>query len=141
VIRLGREVLVGRTARTNADGIRQLREILEPLGYAVRPVEVTGCLHLQTAATVVGDRLILANRGWVDPAVFGDVEVVDVDPGEPFAANALRVGDSIVYPTGFPRTRARLEARGLAVRTVELSELAKAEAGVTCCCLLVPDTQ
>ena len=135
---LGRSVFVGQTARTSGAGARQLATILSPFGYTVTPVAPTGCLHLQTAVTRVADRVILVNREWVDPVVFGDVEVIDVDPAEPFAANALRVGDALIYPDNFPRTRARLEARGLRVVPVDVSELAKAEAGVTCGCLLVP---
>jgi dimethylargininase len=138
VVVLGRSVFVGQTARTNADAARQLADILTPFGYTVRPVTPTGCLHLQTAVTPVAERVILVNRAWVDPGVFGDVEVIDVDPAEPFAANALRVGEALIYPDAFPRTRDRLEARGLRVVPVDVSELAKAEAGVTCCCLLVP---
>jgi dimethylargininase len=137
VIRLGRDIYVGQTARTNADGIRQLAEILRPFGYVVRSVPITACLHLQTAVTPVAEGTLLVNRDWVDPSQFGSVEVIDVDPNEPFAANALRVRDSIVYPTGFAATQARLAAHGLRVTTVNLSELGKAEAGVTCCSLIV----
>jgi dimethylargininase len=137
VVCLGNSVFVGRTARTNEEGARQLADVLRPFGYSVRSVTPTGCLHLQTAVTPVADHVLLVNCRWVDPGEFGDVELIDVDPGEPFAANALRVADAIVYPAGFPRTRVRLEARGLNVVTVDLSELAKAEAGVTCCCILV----
>jgi dimethylargininase len=137
VVCLGRRLFVGQTARTNADGARQLAQLVRPFGYDVRPVPVTGCLHLQSAVTPVADGVLLVNRAWVDPGLFGAVEVVDVDPAEPFGANALRVGQTVVYPTGFPATRGRLEARGLAVAPVDMSELAKAEAGVTCCCLII----
>jgi dimethylargininase len=63
-----------------------------------------------------------------------------VDPSEPFGGNALRVGRTVIYPSSFPRTRSALEARGIAVRTVDASELAKAEAGVTCCSLILRET-
>lgn len=138
VICIDRTVYVGQSARTNAHGIRQMGQLLRPFGYAVRPVSVTGCLHMQTAVTPVADKVLLINRQWTDPFVFGDVEFIEVDPAEPFAANALRVGDVVVYPAGYPRTRSRFEARGLRVVTVNMSELGKAEAGVTCCCILVP---
>jgi dimethylargininase len=138
VVRLGRRVFVGQTARTDADGAGQLATILRPYGYVVTTVRPTDCLHLQTAVTPVAEDVILVNPAWVDPMAFGDAEVIAVDPAEPFAANALRVGGALVCPDGFPRTRARLEARGLRVLPVDVSELAKAEAGVTCCCLLVP---
>jgi len=61
---------------------------------------------------------------------------VDIDPQEPYAANALALADAVLYPTSFPRTRERLESRGLRVRPVEVDELQKAEGGVTCCSLI-----
>ncbi|HKA07175.1 MAG TPA: hypothetical protein VKD71_07945 [Gemmataceae bacterium] len=141
VVCLGRSVFVGRTARTNDEGARQLADLLRPLGYSVRSVTPAGCLHLQTAVTPVGDvsdRVLLVNPEWIDPRVFGEPEVIEVNPAESFGANALRVGEAIMYPAAFSRTRARLEERGFKVVTVDMSELAKAEAGVTCCCILVP---
>ncbi len=102
-----------------------------------------GCLHLKTAVTEVADGVLLVNRSWLDVGVFADYELLDVDPSEPFAANALRVADpgdgvsTVILPSAFPRTRSRLEARGIHVRTVDVSEIAKAEGGVTCCSLLV----
>ena len=68
--------------------------------------------------------------------VFRGKHVIEVDPTEPFAANALRVGDALVYSSAFPRTRRRLEASGIEPRLVDATELAKAEGGVTCCSLL-----
>ena len=55
---------------------------------------------------------------------------------EPLAANALLVGETVIYPAAFPRTRARLEERGIHVKTVDVDEIAKAEGGVTCCSLV-----
>ncbi|MCM2313789.1 MAG: dimethylargininase [Thermoanaerobaculia bacterium] len=136
VLRAGRLVRIGRTARTNDEGIAQLRTILEPFGYDVGPAELTGCLHLKTAVTSVAPGILLVNRAWVDPSQFPGFDFVDVDPSEPFAANALLVGDALVLSSAFPRTRARLEARGIHVTTVDATELAKAEGGVTCCSLL-----
>ena len=140
VICIGRDVFVGQSARTNSPGIRQLGELLRPFGYSVHPILITGCLHLQSATTLIADRTCLVNRQWVDPNAFGKIDTIEIDPTEPFAANALRVGDSVVYPSSFPRTRARLETRGIKVVAVDMSELAKAEGGVTCCCILVPGT-
>ena len=62
-----------------------------------------------------------------------------VDPHEPHAANALALGGAVIHPQQFPRTRARLEAEGLRVVAVDTTELAKAEAGVSCCSLIVQD--
>jgi dimethylargininase len=131
-----RTVFVGRSARTNDAGIGQLRAALAGFGYAVRAVEVHGCLHLKTAVTCVGDGRLLINREWVPAEAFAGWALIDVDPAEPFAANALRIGERVVYPDTFPRTRARLEARGIEIVPVPADELAKAEGGVTCCSLV-----
>src|SRR5215475_14034286 len=48
ILRVGKKLFIGLTARTNEEGIRQLREIVEPHGYEVSGVRVTGCLHLKS---------------------------------------------------------------------------------------------
>jgi dimethylargininase len=132
VLRVGPRLFVGRSARSNDAGMAQLAAHMEPFGYRVDAVPLDGCLHLKTAVTEIADGVLLVNRPWLD-----------VDPSELFAANALRIvhsadGDStVILPAAFPHTRARLEARGIDVRTVAVSEIAKAEGGVTCCSLLV----
>jgi len=137
VLTVDRTVFVGRSRRSNEDGVRQLADAVEPHGYRVQEVRVSGCLHLKSAATLVADRTILLQPAWVDTAPFAGLERIEIDPGEPFAANALRIGDAVVYPSTFPRTRRRLEDRRIDVHPVDASELAKAEGGVTCCCLLL----
>lgn len=137
VLVAGRKVYVGRSSRTNAEAIAQLRQILTPLGYAVCDLEVRGCLHLKSAVTAVADDLLLLNPEWIPREAFRDFELVDVDPAEPTGANALRVGDLVVYASAFPRTADRLAGRGLTLRTVDASEVAKAEGAVTCCSIIV----
>jgi dimethylargininase len=136
LLRIGRTIFVGRSRRTNAAGIAQLTGAVEPLGYRVRPVAVQGCLHLKSAACQVGPRLLLGNRNWVDPGAFEESEWIDVSPDEPLAANALLVGETVVYPASYGRTRSLLEQRGIVVKPVDVSELQKAEGAVTCCSLI-----
>ncbi len=136
VMRLGRTLYVGRSGRTNDPGIEQLRGWVAPLGYRVVPVEFTGCLHLKSAVTALSDELLLVNPAWVPVAAFPGCEAVPADEREPHAANALRIGGTIVFPSQYPRTRDRLVDRGLRVATTECDELAKAEGAVTCCSLI-----
>jgi len=133
VMRLGRRVFVGRSSRTNEAGTLALRSALGGFGYSVTAAPVAGCLHLKSAITEVASETVLLNPEWVDAALFPGVTVIEVDPDEPYAANAQRVGDALVFPTAFPRTGERLRRAGLRVVTVDLSELAKAEGAVTCC--------
>ncbi len=139
VFRMGREIFVGDSTRTNREGAEALRAIIEPLGYRVHRIPVTGCLHLSTGASHVGDGLILANPEWIDTSAFKGREVMHVHPDEPWAANAMLVGETVVMCDCFPKTRARLEERGRTVETVDISEFMKAEAGLTCLRLLFED--
>jgi dimethylargininase len=132
VMRIGRDVFVGLSSRTNHAGVQQLARELEPFGYRVRPVEVRGCLHLKSACCPMGDGKILANRAWFDTAPLRDYRIVEVAPDEPGAANILRIGDTALMPAAFPHTREIVVAEGLTVRTVDISELMKAEAAITC---------
>ena len=136
VLRLGRRIYVGRSGRSDDGGIEQLRAVVWPYGYTVTAVPVTGCLHLKSAVTEVAPGVVLVNPAWVEAAAFGDVRVMETDADEPYAANGLLVGNRLIYPTSFPRTRRRLEAARIDVDAVDVSELQKAEGAVTCCSLV-----
>lgn len=135
VLEVGRTLYVGRSTRTNRSGIEQLRSLLEALEYRVVPIEFRGCLHLKSAVTRIGDRLLLLNPDWVSAAAFRPLETLPIDAREPHAANALRIGGTVVLPAQYPRTHQRLVEQGLEVAAIDCSELAKAEGGVTCCSL------
>jgi len=132
-----RRIYVGLSTRTNLTAVEQLAETLRPLDYEVVPVAFAGCLHLKSCVTRVADGLLLVNPDWVDPKIFRGHRAVAVDPAEPHAANALALGGSVIHPAHHPRTCVRLEAEGLRVEPLTMTELSKAEAGVTCCSLLL----
>jgi dimethylargininase len=137
VLTVGKQVFVGLSRRTNQASIEQMRARLEPHGYSVESVPVERCLHLKSAVSQVAERTLLINPKWMETAAFRGFELIEVDPAEPFASNALLVNGAVIYPTAYGRTRQRLEERGLRVVPVEVSELAKAEGGVTCCSLIL----
>lgn len=136
VLRIEKTLYVGNSERTNESGIFQLAGLVEPYGYEVVPVPVDGCLHLKSAVTQLGENTLLINQSWVEASVFVGRHLIEVDPEETHAANALLVGSEIIYPTSFPKTLARIEEEGFSVHTVDMSELQKAEGAVTCCSLI-----
>ena len=136
VLRIERHLFVGLCNRTDQAGVDELALILRPHGYTVESVELHNCLHLKSAVSWIGDGTVLINREWVDASRFNNLRWVDVDAAEPAAANALRVGDTVIMPSAFPQTAARLRAHGFQVRELDLSELLKAESGVTCSSLI-----
>ncbi|MEY2439700.1 MAG: dimethylargininase, partial [Verrucomicrobiota bacterium] len=105
--------------------------------YEVRAIEVRGCLHLKSACSYIGRNTILLNRSWIDTEPLRGFELLDVPEEEPSGANALLIQNIVIIPTSFPKTRELLQERGIRVKTVDVSELQKAEAGVTCCSLIL----
>jgi dimethylargininase len=140
VLVMGRRLFVGRSSRTNDDAIDQLDRLLTRLGYEVRPVDVERCLHLKSAVTAIAGDRVLVNPRWVDPRAFEPASALEIEPGEAHAANVLLVNEQVVVPSAHEGTRRRLEADGRRVVTVDVSELAKAEGGVTCCSLIFEQT-
>jgi len=136
VLPVGRTLYVGQSSRTNREGVCQLEMLLSKWDYEVIPVPVDGCLHLKSAVTQVAERLLLINADWVSPESFGSMDVVTVSPAEPDAANALRIGSVVIYPSQYPETAERLERAGVRIVPVPCTELAKAEGGVTCCSIV-----
>ena len=136
VVHVGKTLYVGLSKRTNPAGIGRLMQLLKPFGYRVVPLAVTGCLHLKSGACWAGGDVILANRNWVDASQFHGFKVMDVPDSEPAAADVLPIGGTLLVPSNFIRTGELLEAEGIKVLPIDVSELQKAEAGVTCMSLL-----
>ncbi|SHF74744.1 dimethylargininase [Desulfacinum infernum DSM 9756] len=137
VLRVGKTLFVGLSSRTNLDGLEQLRALLTPYGYQVKAVSVHGCLHLKTAVTAADEDTLVAYPEWIDMEPFHGFRVLEVPKEEAEAANVLRLNRSVLVAEGFPRTEKMLRDAGFSVETVDISELRKAEAGLTCSSLLV----
>ena len=142
ILTVGRTVYVGISSRSTEEAIEQMKAILEPRnlkvtsGYEVRAVRVTGCLHLKSAVTQVSENTLLINPEWVSKEAFPGMQFIEVDLSEPYAANAVLVDDTIIYPSSFPKTQKKLEEAGIRMIIVDANELAKAEGAVTCCSLI-----
>ena len=137
VLRVGKHVYVGASTRSNEDGSRQLADALSSHGYAVRRVPMRDCLHLKTAVSALPDDAVLLDGRCVDEASFDGARAHHIHPDEREGANVLVIGDVVIVPASAPRTRDSLDAAGYQTMTLDASELAKAEGGLTCCSLLL----
>jgi dimethylargininase len=136
VLRIGRKLYVGISSRTNPEGMRQFKEVVRRYGYQTIGVRVEGCLHLKTGVTSPSDGVLIANAGWIDLSAFSRFEILHVPASEPWGANTLAVHGRVLVTESSPRTADLLEAKGLRLQRLGLSELQKAEAGLTCLSLL-----
>ena len=138
VLRIGRRLWAGTGGRTNAEGVAQLAAALAPHGYRVDAVPLEGCLHLKSACSFIPPDTLLVNPEWADPAIFGTRVVIEVAEDEPYGANALSVGGRTLASTAYPKTLRRVAEAGIGVQPLEVSEIHKAEAALTCMSLLLP---
>lgn len=136
VLVVGRNVWVGQSSRTSAAGAQKLAKILARFDYSVLATPVRNYLHLKSAVTRIGQEMLLFDPRGIDQREFSALKLVEIDPREPGAANALLLGEMLLFSAAFPRTRDKLLNLGIRLIEIELSELAKAEAGLTCCSLI-----
>jgi dimethylargininase len=136
VLRLGRDFYVGISSRTNDEGFSQFASIVGAFGYRATPIEVKGCLHLKTAVTALDAETLLVNPSWIDATALLRVRKLVVPPDEPFGANALVVNGVTHLSARWKRTRELVERSGFSVRSLDVSEFEKAEAGLTCLSLI-----
>jgi dimethylargininase len=129
----GSEVLVGLSARTDAAGVDELRQILEPWGHKIRVVQTPrGVLHFKTDCSLLGPGIVLSTSRLAASGCFAGYKVVDAPSGEEAAANLIRVNDLVIMATGFPRTATLLRGMGLNVREIPNDECALIDGGMSC---------
>ncbi|MDF2991794.1 MAG: N-Dimethylarginine dimethylaminohydrolase [Microbacterium sp.] len=139
VLKVGRTVYVGASARTNAAGIAQLRALIEPRGWEVRGVPVTKVLHLKSGVTALPDATVVGFAPLVDdPTLFPVFAGV---PEEHGTAVVVLDERTVLMSSDAPETADAHRARGLAVITVDVSEFEKLEGCVTCLSVRVREAE
>ncbi len=134
VLQVGTTVYVGRGGRTDAAGIRQLRDLLASLGRTVVPVPLRAVLHLKSAMTALPDGTLIGLTDLVDAAGLPTLRPPLEEPG----CHAVPLGGSkILMAASAPRTAHWLEDLGFEVVAVDISEFEKLEGCVTCLSVLV----
>ena len=128
-----REILVGRSARTDAEGIAEMTELVTPFGYTVREVHTPpGVLHFKTDCSLLDDETILATNRLAASGCFDGYRVIETAEGEEACANAIRFNNLVLFPAGFPKTLEKLLASGFEVQRIGNSEAAKLDGGMSC---------
>ena len=128
-----REILVGRSARTNAAGVAELRRLLAQWGHEVREVATPpGVLHFKTDCSLLDAETILSTARLDASGCFAGYRVIQVAAGEEACANTVRFNDLVLMPAGFPRTRDALDKAGYRLREIGNSECAKLDGGMSC---------
>jgi dimethylargininase len=133
ILTTGSEILVGRSARTNAAGIEQLRRITAAYGYSLREVTTPPeILHFKTDCSLLDPETILATPRLAATGCFDGYRVLTTRADETAAANAVRFNDLVLLPAGFDHTAALLDSHGYHVTPIDNTRAAKPDGGMSC---------
>jgi dimethylargininase len=126
-------VFIGLSQRTNAAGAEALRGHLAALGREARVAATpAGVLHLKSACALLAEDTILATAAMAASGIFSNFRPIVTPEGEEGAANALRIGDTVLVNDAYPRTIEMLRRESFCVRALPLRETAKLDAGLSC---------
>ncbi len=129
----GREILVGRSARTDAEGVKELAAIVGDWGHQLREVFTpSGVLHFKTDCSLLDGETILSTERLDASGCFQGYRVIHTAPGEEACANTIRFNDLVLMPAGFPKTADILDKAGFSVVEINNSECAKLDGGMSC---------
>jgi dimethylargininase len=126
---------IGISERTNAEGARQLAQILTLEGFTSTAVDIRGAhgiLHLKSGISYLGDkRLVVIDALAGDPA-FSGYEILHLEAEENYAANFLLIKDHLIVSDGFPQFASMMSGFGLPVIALDMSEFRKMDGALSC---------
>ncbi|NJB66657.1 dimethylargininase [Desulfobaculum xiamenense] len=132
VLLVNKHFFIGVSDRTNAEGARQLGEIMASHGYTWTPVPVGAGLHFKSSVNWVGGNTLLVTKDFADRKEIEGFDLLVVDKDEEYASNTLLINDTLITPTGFPKTRKMLDGLGRNIVELDMSETRKMDGGLTC---------
>ena len=125
------EILIGLSGRTDKLGAKRFCELARDLGRKARIVETPpGVLHLKTACALVDEETMIATPALA--GMFGGLDVIETPAGEERAANLLRLNDTILVGADYPRTIELLSGRAPSLVPLDVGEIRKIDAGLSC---------
>ena len=132
VMMVGDHFYVGRSARTNEEGIRQFIAILNKHGLTGSEVPLTEVLHLKTGVNYLENGNMLVSGEFVEKEDFARYNRIEIPEEEAYAANCIWVNGTVIVPMGFPAVEAAVKNAGYPVILVDTSEYRKLDGGLSC---------
>lgn len=132
VMMVGDHFYVGRSARTNEEGIRQFIAILEKYGLSGSEVTLEEVLHLKTGVNYLENGNMLVAGEFVTKPEFAKYNTVEIPQEEAYAANCIWVNGTVIVPQGYPAVEEAVRSLGYRVLLVDTSEYRKVDGGLSC---------
>jgi dimethylargininase len=132
VMMVGDHFYVGRSHRTNEEGIRQFIAILSKYGMTGSEVPLEKVLHLKTGVNYIENNNMLVSGEFIDKPDFEKYNKIVVPEEEAYGANCIWVNDTVIVAEGYPTVLAEVEKAGYKTIIVDTSEYRKLDGGLSC---------
>ena len=132
VMMVGDHFYVGRSARTNEEGIKQFISILEKHGLSGSEVPLEHVLHLKTGVNYIENNNMLVSGEFVNKPDFEKFNKIEIPEDEAYAANCIWMNDTVIVPEGYPTVEKKVKDAGYDVILVDTSEYKKLDGGLSC---------
>ena len=132
VMMVGDHFYVGRSARTNEEGIRQFLTILQKYGLSGSAVPLEKVLHLKTGVNYIENSNMLVSGEFVDKPEFAEYNKIVIPDDEAYAANCIWVNGTVIVPAGYPTVLGAIQNAGYPTLVVDTSEYRKIDGGLSC---------
>lgn len=132
VLQIEDHFYIGLSDRTNEEGARQLKAILETAGYRGTIIPLKRFFHLKTGISYLGHNIIVAAGEFIDHSAFAQYDKITVAAEEEYAANCIRVNDYVMIPEGYEQTKRSVQEAGFETIELAMSEFRKHDGGLSC---------
>lgn len=135
VCEAGDHFFIGLSQRTNEEGARQLERFLSESGFSSALVDIRGVggiLHLKSGIAWLDGRTLVVIDSLAEDPAFRGWDRVRVAETEDYAANCVRINDTVLVAEGFPRLERKLRDRGQRLVALPMSEFQKMDGGLSC---------
>ena len=132
VMMCGDHFYVGRSERTNEEGIRQFADILGKYGYSCSEVKLEEVLHLKTGVNYLENNNLLVSGEFIHKPEFQNYDRYIIPDEEAYAANCIWVNGKVIVPEGYPAVLEAVQTMGYDTIVVDTSEFRKLDGGLSC---------
>ncbi|KGR78972.1 dimethylarginine dimethylaminohydrolase family protein [Ureibacillus manganicus] len=132
ILQIDNHFYIGISARTNEEGARQLKEILESKGFDATIIQLKEFFHLKTGIAYLGNNTIVVAGEFVDHPEFSGYDKIIVSKDNEYSANCIRVNDYVILPKGYDETKQKIVEAGYQTIELEMSEFQKQDGGLSC---------
>ena len=140
ICRDGNHFFVGISSRTNEEGARQFAEIVKKYGFTCDFCDIRGIriLHMTTGMSYIGENTVICCPDFKDLPALRNYRVLVTDREEAYAANCIRIKDTVIIPAGFEKTEKMLQEAGFQTISTPMSEIEKQDGGLSCLSVRMP---